>query len=517
MNSLPESAIVAVIGAGTMGAGIAQVAAASGHPVLLFDAKEGAAEAGIKRVGVGLDKLVSRGKMTQVARDALVALMQPVNALADLAPAKLVVEAVVEDLAVKQSIFSALEQHCAEGCIFASNTSSISITAIASVLQRPENVVGMHFFNPAPIMRLVEVVSGLETSAEVAQCIHATASRWGKKAVYTKSSPGFIVNRVARPFYAEALRVMHEQGGDAATIDAVMTGSGGFRLGPFALMDLIGHDVNFAVTNSVFNAYFNDQRFLPSLIQQELVLAGHLGRKTGKGFYDYNSENKAKAALLPLNPPPKEIILFGESPLFSQLQAQWREQGITVIEKAAATEGLEGFMLVGDIYIAMSDGKTATVRAAENTIENLVLVDISLDISTATHVAMAGSLMASDDAVSRAAAVFQALDKQVIELSDVPGLLVLRTVAMLANEAADAVNQGVCSRVDVDSAMCAGVGYPQGPLAWADALGVPFVKRVLHHLADFYGEDRYRCSPLMTQLVAAKQNFHGNNNGQSND
>ncbi|MCG8426177.1 MAG: 3-hydroxyacyl-CoA dehydrogenase NAD-binding domain-containing protein, partial [Chromatiales bacterium] len=287
MSALDKSKTVAVIGAGTMGAGVAQVAAAAGHTTLLFDTNAEAIERGIAGISKGLNRLVERGKMDEQQRDAILANLHPVTELEQLAPATLVIEAIIEDLATKQSLFRQLEDICGEETILATNTSSLSVTAIAAKLQRPGNLVGMHFFNPAPIMKLVEVVSGITTNKTVAEKVYDTSLAWGKHAVYAKSTPGFIVNRVARPFYAEGLRALEEGAADAATLDAIMRESGGFRMGPFELMDLIGHDVNYAVTCSVFDAYYNDPRFLPSLTQKELVDGGLLGRKSGRGFYNY--------------------------------------------------------------------------------------------------------------------------------------------------------------------------------------------------------------------------------------
>ena len=239
MGALAADKIIGVIGAGTMGAGIAQVAAAAGHSVKLFDNAPGAAAKGIENTRKGLERLVARGKMDAVDAAALVERIEPHDAIAALADAALIIEAIVENLEIKQKVFSGLEELCGEDVILATNTSSISVTAIGAGLKRPRNLVGMHFFNPAPVMKLVEVISGVATDPQVAECIYETALAWGKNPVHAKSTPGFIVNRVARPFYTEAMRVFQEGGADIATIDAIVRESGGFRMGPFELMDLI--------------------------------------------------------------------------------------------------------------------------------------------------------------------------------------------------------------------------------------------------------------------------------------
>ena len=294
---------VAVVGAGTMGAGIAQVAAAAGHPVLLFDVREGVVAKAIDDVHKNLQKLVAKGKLS--AETAASARISSAASLDEIAPAKLVSEAVIEDLQAKREVFAKLDQIVDGSCLFATNTSSISITAIGAALSNPGRLAGMHFFNPAPLMELVEVVSGLGTDRGCAETIYATAKAWGKTPVHVKSSPGFIVNRVARPFYLEALRMVQERVATPATIDAVMR-EAGFRMGPFELMDLIGNDVNFAVSKSIFEAYFYEPRFRPSLLQQELVEAGRLGRKTGRGWYEYG-ENAPKPTPDPA--PPVTLIL----------------------------------------------------------------------------------------------------------------------------------------------------------------------------------------------------------------
>ncbi|MDM3872502.1 3-hydroxyacyl-CoA dehydrogenase PaaH [Porticoccus sp. W117] len=505
MTALPTTSTIAVIGAGTMGAGIAQVAAATGHSVLLFDAAEGAAQSGIDKTRKGLDRLIAKGKMTAEQADALTGRISACGSLDELAPAKLVVEAIVEKLDIKQSVFAQLEDICGDDVILATNTSSISVTAIAAGLKRPERLVGMHFFNPAPVMKLVEVISGLASDAEVAQIVFDTAAHWGKHPVMAKSTPGFIVNRVARPFYAEALRVLQEGGADVATIDAVMRESGGFRMGPFQLMDLIGMDVNYAVTNSVFNAYYQDQRFLPSLVQQELMQAGRLGRKTGHGFYNYAEGAEQPAPNTTEQwPKPERVIVGGHLGVAESLIAQMEAAEIAIVR---SEESDHDFIWVDGVELRLTEGAIATELAAEEELNELVLFDLALDYNHATRIAITKADQASDEALQKAAGLFQAIGKQVSVIDDIPGMIVMRTVCMLANEGADAVNQGVCNAEAVDIAMKGGVNYPQGPLAWADQLGVPVVATVLENLALLYGEDRYRISPLIQRKCFAEQSF----------
>ena len=505
MPALDSSTIIAVIGAGSMGAGIAQVAAKAGHPVLLFDAAEGAAERGIAASAKGLAKLVDRGRMNQQECDSLINRISIAENISDLAPAALVIEAIVEQLDIKQGLFSQLEDICREDVIFASNTSSLSITAIGSVLERPERLLGMHFFNPAPVMKLVEIISGLATDANIAGCIFETASAWGKLAVHARSTPGFIVNRVARPFYAEALRMVQEGASDPATIDAIMRDCGGFRMGPFELMDLIGHDINFAVTASVHAAYFGDQRFTPSLIQKELVDAGHLGRKSGQGFYDYSDgAEKPEANICNQRPAVGQITLVGSSEIAKTFFGLAQNAGLTVKYE----EDDETAIITENATIQLTDGRMATVRATEDDTDNLILFDLALDYANCPRILLSAADQASPLALNDAIGFFQQLGKQVSLIDDIAGMCLMRTVCMLANEGADAVNQQVCDAEAVDIAMQGGVNYPMGPLAWADKIGLDRVLEVLDNLSQNYGEDRYRPSPLIIRKVAAGVNFH---------
>ncbi len=506
MSALSTQTVIAVVGTGAMGAGIAQVAAAAGHTVKLLDNRPGAAEKAVAGIRAQFEKLAAKGKLTATDAKAAGERLIPVEQLADLADAGLITEAIVENLDAKQALYRDLEAIVGPDCIFGTNTSSISVTAIGAALKHPERLAGLHFFNPAPLMALVEIVSGLATDKAIAETLFASAAAWGKTPVHAKSTPGFIVNRVARPYYAEALRLAQEGAADYATIDACCREAGGFRMGPFELMDMIGHDVNFAVTNSVWRAFYNDQRFLPSLIQQELVDAGFFGKKTGRGFYDYREgavrpEAQSEAAQTPVG----KIVLIGESTATEALADRLQHCGLS-FSRAPESDGR--IAEIGRAAIYVTDGRSATQRACESGVANTVLIDLALDYDKATRLALSAAQQCEALAVNSAIALLQAAGFAVSRFADVPGLAVMRTVAMLANEAADAVNQGVCEAKAADAAMRLGVNYPCGPLAWADAVGLPVIREVLANLGRTYGEDRYRISPLIQQCVFAGRKIH---------
>lgn len=374
-----------------MGRGIAQIAAAFGHPVLLYDTRADALDEARAHLARILHRLVEKGRLSEGEDEAI---LGRISFLSDapepLSACGLVIEAIVEDLAVKQEVFARLDALTDAGAILATNTSSLSITSIAAACARPERVLGLHFFNPAPLLPLVEVVPGLMTADETVTRARALVDAWGKTTVLARDTPGFIVNRVARPFYGEALRILDEGIADPATIDWAMRELGGFRMGPFELMDLIGNDVNFKVTETVFEAFYYEPRYKPSFTQKRMVEAGRLGRKTGRGYYDYGPE---------------------------------------------------------------------------------------------------------------------AAEPDAVESPALGAVILNRILAMLINEAADAVFWGVAPAPDIDLAMTKGVNYPKGLLRWADEIGLDTVLAWLNDLCEEYGEARYRPSPLLRRMVRDRQTF----------
>ncbi|WOX23202.1 3-hydroxyacyl-CoA dehydrogenase [Streptomyces solicathayae] len=498
MTAIEHSRTVSVVGTGTMGQGIAQVALVAGHPVRLHDTVPGRAEAAAAAIAARLDRLVEKGKLDADARAAAVARLHPAERLDELADSALVVEAVVERLDVKQELFTELEKVVDDTCLLATNTSSLSVTAVAGALRVPERFVGLHFFNPAPLLPLVEVVSGHATADTVATAAYETAKAWGKTPVRCADTPGFIVNRIARPFYAEALRVYEERGADPATIDAVLRECGGFRMGPFELTDLIGQDVNEAVTRSVWESFYQDPKFTPSLAQRRLVESGRLGRKSGRGWYAYEDGATApEPHTAPPTEPPAEITVEGgDLGPAQELLAMVREAGITVheVEEDRGTR----IVLPSGGQLALADGQTSIE------FRDVVFYDLALDYRKATRIALSASEDTSGETLREAIGLFQALGKKVSVIADVPGMIVARTVAMLIDLATDAVAKGVASAEDVDTAMRLGVNYPLGPVEWGRRLGAGWAHELLEELDKRTPGSRYAPSLALYRKAYAE-------------
>ncbi|CAL9306522.1 MULTISPECIES: 3-hydroxyacyl-CoA dehydrogenase [Streptomyces] len=502
MTALDLSSPVAVVGTGTMGQGIAQVALVAGHPVRLYDAVPGRAREAADAIGARLDRLVEKDRLTGADRDAARARLLPADDLADLTDCALVVEAVLERLDVKQELFRALEDIVDDDCLLATNTSSLSVTAIGGALRAPGRFVGLHFFNPAPLLPLVEVVSGFATDVTYATRAYETARAWGKAPVACADTPGFIVNRIARPFYAEAFAVYEAQGADPATIDAVLRESGGFRMGAFELTDLIGQDVNESVTRSVWESFFQDVRFTPSLAQRRLVESGRLGRKTGQGWYDYGGgAERPEPDTAEQRQPPAYVVAEGDLGPASDLLALIREAGIPVREEDE--DNGTRLVLPSGGQLVLADGQTSVE------FRDVVYFDLALDYRKATRIALSASQDTAPQTLAEATGLFQALGKKVTVIGDVPGMIVARTVARIIDLAHDAVAKGVATEEDIDTAMRLGVNYPLGPFEWSRRLGRSWAYALLDdlHLRDPSG--RYAPSLALYRHAHASDQREG--------
>ena len=331
---------ISVIGAGTMGAGIAQIAATNGHQVILYDSLDGAIETAEKKLKKILNRLVEKDRLTQQENETILGRILFSKTLEDIKKSELVIEAIIENLEVKQKVFANIEKLVNQNCIIASNTSSLSIASIASACKNTERVVGIHFFNPAPLMPLVEIIPAVQTSKDTLNKAKSIIDEWGKVSVIAKDTPGFIVNRVARPFYGEALRIYEEGVADFATIDWALKKLGGFRMGPFELMDYIGNDINYMVTESVFTTFYFDSRYKPSFTQKRMMEAGYLGRKSGRGYYDYSIEM----------PKANEDKVLGKKILWRVLSMLINEAVDALFLKIASKEDIDLAMTKGVNY-----------------------------------------------------------------------------------------------------------------------------------------------------------------------
>jgi 3-hydroxybutyryl-CoA dehydrogenase len=507
VNLQLQGAPVLVVGAGIMGTGIAQVAAQAGHVVMLFDARDGAALQAKDKLAATLEGLVAKGKLGDDAAQDILSRIEPIGALELAGGARLVVEAIVENLDLKRGLFQQLESLVSPHCVLATNTSSISVTAIANGLEHPARLVGMHFFNPVPLMKLVEVVCGLHTEPTVADAVFDLARAWGKTPVHAKSTPGFIVNRIARPFYAEALALLQEQAATPQILDACLRAAG-FRMGPCELMDLIGHDTNFAVTRSVYEANFFDARYRPSLLQRELVEGGLLGRKSGRGFYRYQGDGAGVPPLpVALHEAPataREVAVHGEGPIADFLeQAAARALAAQGWGPARVRDSSWTGLAIDGARLVLTDGRSAHELAAAFGVREVAVFDRPLRLPAAAGGALAYAVFAgaSTGWHAQAPAWLAALGFAPVPLQDAPGLVVARTVAMLINEAADAVLQGVCNPADADAAMKLGVNYPAGPFEWLAHWNAAELVALLDALDTHYRGERYRASPWLRRAL----------------
>ncbi|MDP2826268.1 MAG: 3-hydroxyacyl-CoA dehydrogenase, partial [Sulfuritalea sp.] len=483
-----------IVGTGAMGRGIAQIAAQAGIRVLLFDALHGAA-AGARETVIGtLGKLADKGKISAAALAAASAKLEVVPRLEGLASAQIVVEAVVENLDVKQKLFQHLEDIVAADCILATNTSSLSVTSIAAACKRPERVGGFHFFNPVPLMKIVEVIDGLLTAPWVSAALLALGRRMGHTAVRAKDTPGFIVNHAGRGFVTEALRILGEDIAEFHDVDRIMREAAGFRMGPFELMDLTGLDVSQPVMESIYHQYYEEARYRPSPLAAQRLAGGLLGRKTGRGFYRY-SNGAAEALPVAAVPSAKAARVW-----VSQTHPEWAEvlRGIAIAAgidvETDYTPSPEALCIVTPLGTDVTTSCVGQGLDPRHTVGIDCLFGLATGKTRRTLMTTPLTTPAMRDA---AHALFAADGTAVSVIRDSAGFVAQRIVACIVNIGCDIAQQRVASPADIDRAVTLGLGYPKGPLAFGDALGAKNVLGTLEAMQDFYGDPRYRPSPWL--------------------
>jgi 3-hydroxybutyryl-CoA dehydrogenase len=490
--------ILGVVGAGTMGAGIAQLGCAAGMEVLLHDPVEEALERGAERVRSGLRKWIDKGR----AGEESLELLRPAAALDDLAGCDLVIEAAPERADLKRELFASLSATCGPETVLATNTSSIPVTSLAGAAERPENVVGMHFFNPPPLMKLLEVIRADQTGERALEVARTAGEAMGKQVILAVDGPGFLVNRCGRPFGGEALRLLQERVASHEQIDRICRLGGGFRMGPFELMDLVGVDVGYAVARSFTELSFGEPRWKPSPIQARMVAAGRLGRKTGRGYYDYTGEGPYR----PDDPEPAPttgdgglVAILGDGPLADGLRERARSAGYELREGAPAE-------LVVDAGVqpaaAPPGGAPLIVLCAAGSLAargepGAIGFHLLPPLDRTRLVELTRLPTAQPFAAEAAEDFFGRLGFATEWVGDAPGLVLGRIVCQLVNEACFAAGEGVGTEDDVDAGLTLGLNHPRGPFEWCEAIGATHVCTTVDALWRERREERYRLAPLL--------------------
>jgi len=477
--------VAGVAGSGTMGRGIVQVLAQCGARVRVYDAQAGAAARAKEAIAKALAGQVQKGRVAQADADATLGRIEIVDALAGLQDCHLVVEAIIEQLEPKQALFRALEDIVGEQCILASNTSSLSVTAMAAACKRPGRVAGYHFFNPVPLMRIVEVVDGVLTEPWVGEALAALAKRYGHTPVRCKDTPGFVVNHAGRGYAPESLRVLQEGVADFATIDRILVDAAGFRMGPFSLLDLVGLDVAHAVMKSMHAQYYGEPKYQPAYIAEPRVAAGLLGRKTGRGWYRYDKDNNPEK--VPEQPVPS-----------AKAQSVW---GVPEIRDLLAKLGAKVEAKPGPdtVCFVVPVGKDATTTALELGLDPARTVAVDPLFGFSRRRTLMATPATSREVRDAAHGLLAADGVPVSVIKDSPGFVAQRVVAHIVNVGCDIAQQGIATPEHLDRAVMLGLGYPKGPLAMGDAAGGAKILAVLEAMQDFTKDPRYRPSPWLTR------------------
>ncbi|MFM9880859.1 MAG: 3-hydroxyacyl-CoA dehydrogenase [Burkholderiaceae bacterium] len=489
---------VGIVGAGIMGQGIAQIAAQAGSSVLLYDMSAAAAHRAREAILAQWDSLTAKGRLKPDQQALYKSRLQCANALEALSPCDLVVEAIVERLEIKKSLFALLETIVKSTAALATNTSSLSVTAIAAELRRPERLAGYHFFNPVPLMRVVEVVAGLRTDPQLCEDLTAYARQMGHTPVQAQDTPGFIVNHAGRGYGTEALRIVGECVADFSTIDRILKDQAGFKLGPFELMDLTALDVSHPVMESIYQQYFNEPRYRPSVITAQRLAGGMLGRKTGEGFYRYID----KKIQLPAEPAVPQVSKF--PPIWVSPKAARRRELLELLKTLQAQ--LETGAAPSEnalILVAPLGFDVTTVAVVERFDPTRTLgIDMLADDAQTKRRVIATNPATRPDLRDALHALLVRDGKPVSCIKDSAGFVTQRVVATVINIACDICQQGICSPKDLELAVTLGLGYPLGPLSMGDQYGPTNVLEVLFNMQTVYGDPRYRPSPWLRRRGA---------------
>ncbi len=487
---------VGIVGAGAMGRGIAQVCAAAGCEAFLFDSAPEAGTRALNFIREDLMQAVARGKLAQEDAEATMQRIRPVQELNALSTCDLVVEAIIEQLDAKQRLMRELESIVGPECILATNTSSLSVTAIAAACGDPGRVVGWHFFNPVPRMKLVEVIQAPRTRADVAEAMLALSRRVGHRAILASDSPGFVVNHAGRAFVTEGLKLLAERTAEAPVLDAILRSCAGFRMGPLQLLDLTGLDVSVPVMESIHAQYYGDDRYRPSPLARTRMLAGLLGRKSGQGFYDYREAGARGAEAAPASPAPSTAA--------TDRSFWWPTDG-----PAALPEALAGLLAQAgvrrssaaevDVILLSPLEADLSSTAATLGLDATKVVGVDPLFSGTGGVTLMACPATGAAAVDAARAAFATQSIPTFVISDSPGFVAPRVVACIVNLACEMAQQGIASPADIDVAVKLGLGYPAGPFEWGDRLGAQRVLQVLQGLHATFNDPRYRPSPWLVR------------------
>jgi 3-hydroxybutyryl-CoA dehydrogenase len=490
--------IVGIVGTGAMGRGISQIAAQAGSLVKLMDAKAGAAEKAREDICSQWDKLVEKGRLEANIATGCKARLVLARTLAELAHCDLIIEAIVERLDAKQTLFAELEALVPKHTVLASNTSSLSVTAIAAALKHPERLAGYHFFNPVPLMKVVEVIAGLKTSAAVCSALSSYARQMGHTPVQAQDTPGFIVNHAGRGYGTEALRIVSEGIADFATIDRILRDQAGFKLGPFELMDLTALDVSHPVMESIYHQYYEEARYRPSVITAQRLAGGLLGRKTGEGFYRY----EGGVAQTPPEAPVPEVAEM--PPVWVSPRASRRPELLQLLKALGAKieSGASASPLALQLVAPLGFDITTVAVVERLDPARTVGIDMLIDDAATRRRVLATNPATRTDMRDAAHALFSRDGKAVSVIRDSGGFVTQRVVATIVNIASDICQQGICSPKDLETAVTLGLGYPMGPLAMGDRYGPTNVLEVLFNMQTVYGDQRYRPSPWLRRRGA---------------